>query len=118
PDLPLWEPFPCGNNLGPSPVPDEPAFPPPNIDNAGELFCNGITYVPTLEGTTIPNVGTVPPEWRSVRGQYDVTPVFGAIISAHMTDIDNGFTHETHNGNCPYFPNILEVLSTVTCVSD
>jgi hypothetical protein len=114
----LWETFPCGNNLGPCPVPDEPPFPPPNIDNAGELFCNGITYVPTLEGTTIPNVGTVPPEWRSVRGQYDVTPVFGAIISAHMTDIDNGFTHETHNGNCPYFPNILEVLSTVTCVSD
>jgi hypothetical protein len=54
----------------------------------------------------------------SIRGQYDVTPVFGAIISAHMTDIDNGYTHETHNGNCPYFPNIAQAISTVTCVSD
>ena len=53
-----------------------------------------------------------------IRGDHTVTPVFGAITSAHMTDIDNGLTHETHNGNCPYFPNILEAFSTVTCVSD
>lgn len=115
----LWESFPCSNNLGPCTVDPEPPLP-PNMENAGELFCNGVTYIPTLEGTQVPPVvgPTIPPEWVSIRGQYDVTPVFGAIISAHMTDIDNGFTHETHNGNCPYFPNILEAVSTVTCVSD
>jgi hypothetical protein len=49
----------------------------------------------------------VPPEWVPVRGQYDATPVFGAIVSAHMADIDNGFTHETHNGTCPDLPDIV-----------
>ncbi len=112
----LWETIPCVNNLGPCPVPDEPPLP-PNMENAGDLFCNGITYFPTLEGSQVGGA-TVPAEWVSIRGQYDVTPVYGAITSAHMTDIDNGLTHETHNGNCPYFPNILEAVSTVTCVSD
>jgi hypothetical protein len=114
----LWESFPCANNLGPCTVEDEPEFPPPNMEDAGDRFCNGITYFPTLEGATLPNGDVVPAEWESIRGQYDVTPVYGAIISAHMTDIDNGFTHETHNGNCPYFPNIAQAISTVTCVSD
>jgi hypothetical protein len=115
----LWESFPCVNNLGPCTVDPEPPLP-PNMENAGDLFCNGVTYVPTLEGSRVPPVvgPVIPPEWVSIRGQYDVTPVFGGIISAHMTDIDNGFTHETHNGNCPWFPNILEAVSTVTCVSD
>src|SRR5204863_9614638 len=30
------------------------------------------------------------------------TPVFGATVQAQMADIDNGLTHQTHNGNCPY----------------
>lgn len=115
----LWESFPCANNLGPCTVGPELPFPPPNTPNTGDLFCDGITYFPTLEGTPVPgSSATVPAEWVTVRGQYDVTPVFGAITSAHMSDIDNGLTHETHNGNCPYFPNIAQAVSTVTCVSD
>jgi hypothetical protein len=115
----LWESFSCTGNLGPCTVDPEPPFPPPNTPNAGDLFCNGITYIPTLEGTQPPGVpAAIPPEWVGIRGDYVVTPVFGAIVSAYMDNIDNGFTHETHNGNCPYFPNILEALSTVTCVSD
>jgi hypothetical protein len=121
----LWESFPCENNLGPCTVNDEPPFPPDNSPDIGDLFCNGVTYVPTLENicfdeSPLCHGGSccIPPEWVAVTDHYDATPVFGAIISAHMTDIDNGLTHETHNGNCPFFPNILEVVSTITCVSD
>ena len=121
----LWESFPCSGNLGPCTINPEPPFPPPNTPNAGDLFCRGTTYIPTLEGTCVylgplcdSSPCCVPPEWVAIRGDYVATPVFGAIASAHMTDIDNGLTHETHNGNCPYFPNILEALSTITCVSD
>lgn len=106
----LWEKFPCSGSLGPCSVEVEPPFPPPNLPNAGDLFCDGTTYNPVIPGR--------PPEWVGIRGNYVATPVFGAIVSAHMTDIDNGLTHETHNGNCPGFPNILQALSTLTCVSD
>jgi hypothetical protein len=112
----LWESFPCSGNLGPCTVDPEPPFPPPNLPNAGDLFCNGVTYIPALEGVCFDSC--IPPEWVSIHGDYDATPVFGAIVSAHMTDIDNGLTHETHNGNCPFLPNISQVFSTVTCVSD
>jgi hypothetical protein len=92
----LWESFPCGdgNNLGPCPVAPEPSFPPPNLDDAGTLFCGGNTYTPGLSS---------PPEWqKGPSGDFVALPVFGAITSAHMGGIDNGLTHETHNGNCPY----------------
>lgn len=116
----LWESFPCRSNLGPCcngnvdpcTVGPEPP-PPPNNPDVGETFCNGTTYIPTLEGFL-----GVPAEWEPVRGQYDATPVFGAIVSAHMTDIDNGFTHETHNGNCPYSLDFPGLQNPFTCISD
>ncbi len=92
-----WEGFPCIDNLGPCPVPEEPTIPPriapENQPDFANQFCSGTTYFPGLPG---------PPEWKAIRGQYDVTPVFGAIVSAHMADIDNGLTHRTHNATCPY----------------
>jgi len=121
----LWESFTCNDNLGPCTVDPEPPFPPPNMPNAGDLFCNGALYIPTLEGDCFDGAPfchegpcCIPPEWHAIRGDYIATPVFGVIVSAFMDNIDNGFTHQTHNGNCPYFPNILEALSTVTCASD
>jgi hypothetical protein len=102
----LWESFPCNDSLGPCSVAAEPEFPPPiapaDQPNFGVQFCQGTTYTPGLPG---------PPEWQAVRGQYDVTPVFGAIISSHMADIDNGFTHRTHNANCPYLGDGLALGS-------
>ena len=92
----LWESFACQDNLGPCPVSDEPAFPPPiPADNPPDFknqFCSGTTYFPGLPG---------PPEWKAIRGQYDATPVFGVVNEAHMADIDNGLTHRTHNASCP-----------------
>ena len=134
----IWESFPCGDLQGPCTVgPDPnsaPQFPPPNTPNIGNLFCNSLLYVPTLEGFCFPLCSPedcpgcppgdadccccIPTEWEPVRGQYDATPVFGAIVSAHMADIDNGFTHETHNGNCPYIPDLAQAVTDVTCVSD
>jgi len=94
----LWESFTCnGNVVGPCTVNPDPelSFPPPNLEDACAQFCSGRTYLPGLP--------TPPPEWKAgPSGDYVATPVFGAITSAHMADIDNGLTHETHNGNCPY----------------
>jgi hypothetical protein len=92
----LWEGFTCsGGNLGPCTVDPEPSFPPPNLEDAGVQFCGGHTYNPGLSDR--------PPEWKTgPSGDFVALPVFGAITSAHMADIDNGLTHETHNGNCPY----------------
>lgn len=91
-----WEGFTCSDNLGPCTVPDEPPFPPPiapeDQPDFANQFCSGTTYFPGFSD---------PPEWRAIRGQYDVTPVFGATTSAHMADIDNGLTHRTHNATCP-----------------
>jgi hypothetical protein len=90
----LWESFPCADNLGPCTVDPEPDFPPPNLPDAGIQFCGGDTYFPS---------GNDPPEWKTgPSGDFAALPVFGAILDAHMGDIDNGLTHETHNGNCPY----------------
>jgi hypothetical protein len=98
----LWESFTCKDNLGPCTVDPEPSFPPPNLEDAGVQFCGGHTYVPGLSPP--------PPEWKcGPAGDYVATPVFGAITSAHMTDIDNGLTHETHNGNCPYLGEGLAI---------
>jgi hypothetical protein len=113
----LWESFPCSSNLGPCKVDVEPTFPPPNTPNAGDLFCNGTTYIPALEGSQPPGFSApIPPEWVGIRGDDVATPVFGAIVSAHMTDIDNGLTHETHNATCPYLHEALG--GGLTCVSD
>ena len=104
----LWERFPCTDNLGPCTVDDEPPQPEnvpdedrPHIDNAGALFCGGTTYNPVIPGR--------PPEWVAVRsdalghaGNYVSTPVFGAVVSNFMADIDNALTHEHHNTYCPY----------------
>jgi hypothetical protein len=105
-----WEGFACADNLGPCTVPDEPEVPLPDtpenqVDFANQ-FCEGTTYFPGLPG---------PPEWKAIRGQYDATPVFGATVSAHMADIDNGLTHRTHNGTCPF---MIDGLGDLTCVSD
>jgi hypothetical protein len=91
----LWEDFDCnGNNLGPCTVDPEPDFPPPNLPDAGIQFCGGDTYFPGSND---------PPEWKTgPAGDFVALPVFGAVLDAHMADIDNGFTHETHNANCPY----------------
>ena len=108
----VWESFPCTDNLnlGPCPVAPEPAFPPPitpeNKPDFRNQFCSGTTYKPFLPG---------PPEWKAIRGEFDATPVFGAAVSAQMADIDNGYTHQTHNGNCPA-PEIL--FGGLTCASD
>jgi hypothetical protein len=92
-----WEGFPCLDSLGPCPVAAEPEFPPPipagSEPDFANQFCNGTLYRPGLAG---------PPEWKAIRGEYDATPVFGATVSAHMADIDNGLTHQTHNATCPY----------------
>lgn len=112
----LWESFPCDDLLGPCAVENEPPFPPPNTPDIGELFCNGVTYIPTLEGAPHPlEPVLIPAEWVPVRGDHVATPVFGAVKSAHMVDIDNGLTHETHNGNCPA-PEFF--LGDLTCASD
>ena len=90
----LWESFKCNDTQGPCTVEPEEPFPPPNLENAGIDFCDGNTYFPGL---------SPPPEWRSgPAGDYAALPVFGCITSAHMSGIDNGLTHETHNSNCPY----------------
>ncbi|HEY5957471.1 MAG TPA: hypothetical protein VIV60_12985, partial [Polyangiaceae bacterium] len=100
-------------------VTPEAPFPPENISNAGRLFCGDTTYWPGHIGG--------PPEWvpvPSFNGHYDAIPVFGVILGAFMADIDNVFTHETHNANCPYFPDTIfgatlpiGVLAP-TCASD
>ncbi len=129
----VWESFPCNDLQGPCNVQPEPP-PPPNTPNIGSLFCNELLYIPTLEGFCFPVCSPsdcprcppgdtdccccIPAEWEPVRGHYDATPVFGAIVSAHMADIDNGFTHETHNANCPYIPDLAQAVTDVTCVSD
>jgi hypothetical protein len=98
----LSDSFPCTDNLGPCQVTPEEPFPPENISNAGALFCGNTTYWPGHIGG--------PPEWvpvPSFNGDYDAIPVFGVILSAFMADIDNVFTHETHNANCPYFPDTI-----------
>ena len=90
----LWESFPCADNLGPCTVHSEPDFPPSNLPDAGIQFCGGDTYFPGSND---------PPEWKtSPAGDFVALPVFGAVLDAHMADIDNGFTHETHNANCPF----------------
>ena len=91
----LWEGFDCnGNNLGPCTVDPEADFPPSNLPDAGIQFCGGDTYFPGSND---------PPEWKTgPSGDFVALPVFGAILDAHMADIDNGLTHETHNANCPY----------------
>lgn len=118
----IWYDFPCDDLNGPCHItPDPDKALPPNNPNVGDLFCNGITYIPSLEGVSIPTpfgFVTIPPEWKDVRGQYTATPVYGAVIGAHMTDIDNGLTHETHNGTCPYLPDLATVVTDITCVSD
>jgi hypothetical protein len=102
----LWESFDCkGNNLGPCTVGPEPDFPPPNIANAGDLFCGGHTLKYTLATGTLDG----PPEWQNIRGDYVATVVFGAITSAFIDPIDNGLTHETHNANCPYLGDGLRL---------
>jgi hypothetical protein len=112
----LWESFRCSGNLGPccsrdvdpcSEIDPEPKFFPPNIDNAGDLFCGGRTLADTLAG-----IGG-PPEWQNIRGDYVATPVFGAITSAFMEPYDNGLTHETHNANCPYLGDGLAIGSVL-----
>ena len=104
----IWESFPCSGNLGPCTVDPDPPPPEdipnedlPRIDNAGALFCDGTTYNPVIPGR--------PPEWVAVRsdalgqaGNYVATPVYGAVVSNFMADIDNALTHEHHNNNCPY----------------
>lgn len=102
PSATLWDGFTCTDNLGPCAVTPEDPFPPENISNAGRLFCGDTTYWPGHIGG--------PPEWvpvPSFNGDYDAIPVFGVILSAFMADIDNVFTHETHNSNCPYFPDTI-----------
>ena len=54
-----------------------------------------------------------PPEWQNIRGDYVATPVFGAILSAFIDPIDNGLTHETHNGNCPYLGDALAIGTAI-----
>jgi hypothetical protein len=109
----LWESFNCnGNHLGPCTEGPESRdggllkdsnFPPPNIHNAGDLFCGGHT----LKYTLATGILDGPPEWQNIRGDYVATPVFGVIVSAFMDPIDNGLTHETHNDNCPYLGDDL-----------
>ena len=115
----LWESFPCSGNLGPCTVEDEPPFPPENISNAGAIFCGGSTYWPGHPGG--------PPEWvaiQSFEGDWVATPVFGAVISNFMADIDNVFTHEHTFGGCPYCPDTIGGATTPigglcpTCPSD
>jgi hypothetical protein len=115
----LWESFPCSGNLGPCTVEDEPPFPPENISNAGAIFCGGSTYWPGHPGG--------PPEWvaiQSFEGDWVATPVFGAVISNFMADIDNVFTHEHTFGGCPYCPDSIGGATTPigglcpTCPSD
>jgi hypothetical protein len=115
----IWERFPCTGDQGPCTVNDEPPFPPPNSLDAGDRFCNGVTYLPNLEGDVVvdstglichePGICRIPPEWVAIRGDYVATPVCGAIVSAHMADIDNGLTHETHTANCPYLDEGLAI---------
>jgi hypothetical protein len=100
----IWESFPCQGTGGPCTVEQKSNEPLPNSPNAGDLFCGGSTYKPTLEG-----LACCPPEWAPIRGDRRVTSVFGAIRSAHLTDVDNGLTHETHNGTCPYLGEALAV---------
>jgi hypothetical protein len=76
----LWESFPCSKPNGPCSVDPEPA-PPEPIPNSGEI-CDWTTY-PDL-----------PEEWRAILGHYIATPVFGVIVSSHMSDIDNPATHQ------------------------
>jgi len=94
----MWEGFTCSGNLGPCSVAEEPEFPPPitaqNKPDFKNQFCSGTTYIPALRNP--------PPEWKAIRGEYDATPVSGAIIQAQMENLDNGLTHRTHNANCPY----------------
>jgi hypothetical protein len=104
----LWESFDCEDNLGPCTVAEEPPFPPENTPNVGDLFCDGTTYNPVIPGR--------PPEWVAIQGNYVATPAFGATIAAHMTSIDNGLTHETHNGNCPYLTEGLGIGSALVGV--
>ncbi len=115
----LWESFPASGNLGPATVDQDPPFPPPNISNAGALFCNSSTYWPGHPGG--------PPEWAAIpsyKGDYVATPVFGAIISNFYADIDNAFTHEHTFGNCPYCLDTIGGATTPlaglcpTCPSD
>jgi hypothetical protein len=113
----LWESFECcdgkpGACTGPCTVRPEPrdgalskVFPPPNMDNAGDLFCGGHTLYYTLATGTLDG----PPEWQNIRGDYVATPVFGVIISAFVDDVDNALTHETHNDNCPYLGDELRL---------
>jgi hypothetical protein len=95
----IWESFPCSDNLGPCTVGLEPTLPQPNPD-AGAV-CGNRTWP----------LG--PPEWVALRGDYFATPFFGVITWAKMADIDNGVTHETHNGNCPYLGESLAIGSAL-----
>jgi hypothetical protein len=110
----LWESFRCRGNLGPCcsrdqgpciEIDPEPKFPPPNLPNAGDLFCGGHTLPYTLATGGLAG----PPEWQNIRGDYVATPVSGVIVSAFMDPIDNGLTHETHNANCPYLGDELRL---------
>jgi hypothetical protein len=94
----IWESFPCTDNLGPCSFGPEPTPPQPNPD-AGTVCGN----------TTWPLVA----EWVALRGDYFVTPFFGVITWAKMADLDNGVTHETHNGNCPYLGEGLAIGSAL-----
>jgi hypothetical protein len=103
----IWEGFDCGqgNNLGPCPVLGDVSFPPEitpqNQPDFKNQFCSGGTYLPGFSD---------PPEWKSIRGQYDATPVSGVVNEAHMADVDNGLTHRTHNATCPYDSEELGAL--------
>jgi hypothetical protein len=108
----LWEGFTCSGNLGPCSVAEEPQYPPPitaqNHPDFKNKFCSGTTYVPAFRNP--------PPEWKAIRGEYDATPVSGAVVSAKMEDLDNGFTHRTHNANCPYLGLGLAIGSVLAPV--
>lgn len=109
----LWESFPCSEELGTCPVGAEPQFPPQNISNAGSLVCGGNTYTPGMEfiypgewEAVLPKHDFTPPIFRGITpdGNYIAIPVFGAVRESHISTSDNGFTHETHYGSCPWDP--------------
>jgi len=87
----VYESFPCTDNLGPCTVGPEPP-PGAQIDNAGELFCDGTTYPFGV------------PEWVAIQfnGNYDSVPIFGVVTDSHMASEDNPFTHEWSYDAAPF----------------
>lgn len=95
----IWENFPCGGNLGPCTV-DAPQPDPPPIQNAGDMFCGGVSI--SDEGKVGVIVNGPRREWQPILlNDYISTPIFGVVKKSFLAGEDFFASHEWFY-NCPF----------------